>query len=102
MPRLDTSTVVAMALAESGETHELETIERWLDGSEVPPPRITAIVEGILANLDYHLRIAQSRMLVDDEVNDDALRGSHPFRGRTASARPKLKRTSGGARSGCT
>ena len=74
MPKLDAATVVSMALSELGEEHSTESIQCWVDGSSAPPPSISAALEAILNNLDYHLRGAQSRMLSDDDINDNSLR----------------------------
>ena len=73
--QLSHSEVLAFALAEAGLSHSAEEVQAWLDGDvSTMPVDLEPIIDGIFANIDYHVNCMKSRLLVDEEVVDEGLR----------------------------
>jgi hypothetical protein len=67
--------VVAKVLEESGGgSFSPKTIRKWVDGKETMPPDLAPMLDAILANLPYHLRIAEAEVFWESELSRQALR----------------------------
>ena len=75
MPKtLEVQDVIAHALHESGLEHTADEVADWLDGdTNTMPPDVGPVIESILQNLPYHVRVIQARLLADPEITRTSL-----------------------------
>ena len=67
--------VIAHALNEAGLNHSPEEVHLWLEGdTDTLPPDVGPVIESILQNLPYHVRVIQARMLANPEITRTSLK----------------------------
>ena len=75
--RLTDEDVISQVLKDQGFTVSADRIRRWIVGDDPIPPEIQTALETIVDNFDYHLSIAQSKMLFEPAIADEALQRIH-------------------------
>lgn len=89
--------VLAFALAEAGLQHSVEEVDMWLEGDTATMPAdLGPILDGIFANIDYHVRCMQARLLVDQDVVDEGLRKVASLPGKQLRAKAAARRKGAG------
>lgn len=65
--------VISMALSEQGLEYSPEVVEGWLRHDN-PPAELGPIIDAMVVDIDYLMRVVQARMLASPDISEPALR----------------------------
>jgi len=65
--------VISMALAEQGLEYSPEVVAGWLQHDN-PPPDLAPIIDAMVTDIDYLIRVVQAKMLASPDITEPELR----------------------------